>query len=293
MHSNMSADIIRGKLRESESGSFVETPDGNRHYEDRLIWDGYIAHWKGQPVVARGLPQKDYDREEPIIIMRPDEPEPDEPVVDLYYNERLVKYRTSTFGHNAISVNGEIFNFSHLLNENEVITREEYFFRPALGEFAPSPRNGNFELDVDGRDYYDKFGRNFMRTIHVLRLTGLDTGRLAGIYHRELDIIHSSERNPKNPEKYIDFNFWNRSCATIIRDGLIEYGIKKISGFLPRDFFVSTIYAALLSREKLGVGVELFTMPQLHVPEAAPSAMTPLLNPANRIKLNKIAEMLS
>ncbi|MDP6532873.1 MAG: hypothetical protein QF430_03195 [Candidatus Marinimicrobia bacterium] len=289
----MSENSISGILRNSGSGAFVESPDGNRHFEGRLFWDGYITHWKDQPIVARELPQKDYQREEPIIIMRPDDPEPSTPAVDLYYNERLVKYRTSTFGHNAINVNGEIFNFSHLLNENEVITSEEYFYRPALGEFAPSPRNGAFELNVDGRDYFDKFGRNFMRTIHVLRLTGLDTDKLAGIYHRELEIIHSSKRNPKNPEKYIDFSFWNRSCATIIRDGLIEYGINDISGFLPRDFFVSTIYAALLSKERLGIGVQLFSMPQLDVPEAAPSAMTPLFNPLNKFKLNKISKMIS
>ena len=288
----MNGEIIRGILRHSESGTFVESSSGEPFFKDRLIWDGYTTHWADKPVFARELPQKDYTREEPIIIMWPDEPKPSEPVVDLYYNERLVKYRTSTFGHNAISVNGEIFNFSHLLNENEVITQEEYFYRPALGEFGPSPKSGKFEMNVDGRDYYDKFGRNFMRTIHVLRLTGLDTDRLAGIYHRELETIHATPVNPKHPEEYKDFHFKNRSCATIIKDGIIEYGIENISGYLPRDFFVSTIYAALLSKDKLGIGIELITMPQMIVPEAAPSAMTPLFNPMNRIKLKKLSKML-
>ena len=48
----------------------------------------------------------------------------------------------------AVNVNGAIFNFSHKINENEVMRNEEYFFRPALGEFAPHPVTGR---DNSGR----------------------------------------------------------------------------------------------------------------------------------------------
>lgn len=56
-----------------------------------------------------------------MSVMWPDEPVPDESVVELYFNEHLVKYPVSFLGHLAVNVNGTIFNFSHLMNENEMI----------------------------------------------------------------------------------------------------------------------------------------------------------------------------
>ena len=184
----MNQNIIKGQLCQENGQSFIASANNN-YFEDRLIWQGYLTHWLGQKVVARELPQLDYDSSQPIIILWPDEPPPEEPCVDFYYNERLVKYPASLFGHNAININGNIYNFSHLLNENEIMTPEEYFYRPALGEFAPSPVNGKFEILANGTAYYDKFGRNFMRTVHVLRIRGMDTKRLSSILDEELEII--------------------------------------------------------------------------------------------------------
>ncbi len=277
----MTDTILHGLLTSEGDQSFLITDEGSRILASDLIWDGYLKHWVGKKVFARHLQQRDYQNNQPIIIMWPDEPLPTEPFVDLYYNERLVKYPASTFGHNAINVNGSIYNFSHLINENEVMSPEEYFFRPALGEFGPSPRTGKFEIFADGTAYFDKFGRNFMRTIHVVRIFGIDTERLTDIYNRELDIIHNAEVNPKNPEKYQDFNFFNRSCSTIIRDGLRTYGFKKINGFLPRDMFVSATYELLQAARQSAIQVRRFSMPQLNVLEAEPSALTPLYNLRN------------
>ena len=72
---------------------------------------------------------------------------------------------------------------------------EEYFYRPALGEFAPSPRTGLFEILDDGTAYYDKFGRNFMRTIHVLRVEGINGTRMRSIFDRFLEMIHNTPVN--------------------------------------------------------------------------------------------------
>jgi len=94
----------------------------------------------------------------------------------------------------------------------------------------------------DGKAYYDKFGRQFMRTIHVIRILGMDIGKLSHIYDNELETIHQTPVDPKAPAKYKDFNFFNRSCSTIIRDGLIAYGFKDICGILPRDLFVNILY---------------------------------------------------
>jgi len=201
----MDIEIIRGTLAETNEKPFVLGENGKKHFENRLIWNGYLIHWLNKKVWARQLPQTDYETNEPIIIIWPDVEKTSEPIVEFYYNERLIKYPVSLFGHNAISINGNIYNFSHLINENEIITSEEFFYRPALGEFAPSPNNGKFEVMENGRAYYDKFGRNFMRTIHVLRIKGIDTEKLSSIYNDELDVIHNTPVNPKKPEKYKDF----------------------------------------------------------------------------------------
>jgi len=247
--------------------------------------DIYLDHWKDQSVCGRLLPQRDYEDNLPIVIIWPNVPETETPFVELYYNERLVKYWASSLGHNAINVNGQIFNYSHLLNENEIISAEEYFFRPAVGEFAPSPNNNAFEVLEDGRVHYDKFGRNFMRTIHVVRVEGLDTNHLSQVYCRELEVIHSTKPNPKSPEKYPDFNHFTRSCSTIIRDGLNEIGLKKIKGIFPLDLFVNSAHHFLKTE---GLSTRIYKKSQLKVAEAPPSAMTPLLNFRNRLKQKQL-----
>ncbi len=281
----MTNQTVKGILTQSNSSTFLLDENGTRYFEGKRIWDGYVHHWLGQKVCGRILPQKDYETDSPIIILWPDDPPAPAPFVEFYYNESLVKYIASTFGHNAINVNGEIFNFSHLINENEVMAKEEYFYRPALGEFAPSPNNDMFEILEDGRAYFDKFGRNFMRTIHVIRIEGIDTKKLSAIYHEELDAIHACEPSKKNPEKYKDFNFLKRSCSTIIRDGLNRYGFSKIKGIFPYDLFVNMAYSL---QNESDVTIRIFKMPQLMVPEAPPSRMTPLLNLKNRFRVRAV-----
>ncbi|MCH2392249.1 MAG: hypothetical protein MK238_06925, partial [Nitrospinales bacterium] len=255
----------KGILSREGEKTFLLGENGEVYFENEKIWGGYLDHWKGQSVYGRLLPQRDHEDNLPIVIIWPNAPEIETPFVELYYNERLVKYWASSLGHNAINVNGQIFNYSHLLNENEIISAEEYFFRPAVGEFAPSPNNSAFEVLEDGRVYYDKFGRNFMRTIHVVRVEGLDTNHLSQVYCRELDVIHSTKPNPKNPEKYPDFNLFTRSCSTIIRDGLNEIGLKKIKGIFPLDLFVNSAHHFLKTE---GLTTRIYKKSQLKVAEA-------------------------
>ncbi|NQV36866.1 MAG: hypothetical protein HQ509_02540 [Candidatus Marinimicrobia bacterium] len=273
--------LYKGILDNSSGSPRIISNDGHAILQDVPIWDGYLKHWLGKPVNARFLPQKDYENDHPILIMWPDSKPIYRSFVEFYYNERLVKYPASFFGHNAVNINGKIFNFSHLYNENEIMRPDEYFYRPALGEFAPSPDTGMFEIKEDGTAYFDKFGRNFMRTIHGIRIFGLDTDKLSEYLNHQLEVIHSTPPNPEKPEKYPDFNFFMRSCATIIRDGFRSLGFKKISGILPHDLFVN-IVSVFMNEPSLEAA--LFTMPQLNVPEALPSTMTPLLNPRNRIR---------
>ena len=284
--------IYKGKLRWADGASFIETDEGERFLEENRIWNGYLHHWVNQNVCARKLPQQDYETGEPIIIMWPDLPPSENPYVEIYYNERLIKYPASTFGHNAINVNGEFFNFSHLINENESMDEAEYMYRPALGEFAPSPTTGKFEILEDGTAYYDKFGRNFMRGIHVIRLEGIDADCLSGIYHNELKTIHATTPHPDYPEKYKDFSFYKRSCTTLIRDGLRQYGFKKITGFLPRDFFISAAMSLMKAQKEMDLTVQLYNRPQLKVPEAPFSKNSFPMNPMNWIRLKKLQGMV-
>ncbi|HRV44511.1 MAG TPA: hypothetical protein P5208_04345, partial [Smithellaceae bacterium] len=126
--------IYRGVLTKTGERSFLAGENGSRHLEGEKIWSGYLAHWSGKKVCARRLPQIDYETGRPIILVWPEAPVPDISRVEIYFNERLVKYPLSFLGHLAVQVNGKVFNFSHWMNENEAMSPEEYFFRPALGE---------------------------------------------------------------------------------------------------------------------------------------------------------------
>jgi len=287
----VAAIVYRGVLTQEGKDTFLLGAHGETYFKDDHIWSGYLFHWRNQRVCGRYLPQKEYTTGKPIVLLWPDVPAASAPYMELYYNERLVKYWASSFGHNAINVAGRIFNFSHLLNENEVMTPEEYFYRPALGEFAPSPNNGRFEILPNGQAYYDKFGRSFMRSIHVLRVEGIDVQRLANIFQNELERIFAAPVNPNKPEKYSEFNFFNRSCTTIIRDGLIKYGFTGIKGVLPRDFFVNAASRLLVLEREQPIKVRLFIMPQLKVPEAPYSQVTPLFNPINRFKFRQLPKI--
>jgi len=280
----MEESLYKGVLTISGKAAFLAGADGARHLEGEKIWSGYKQHWTGLPVCARRLPQEDYETGRPIIIMWPDAPAVPEPFVDLYFNERLVKYPASFLGHVAVNVNAEIFNFSHRINENEVMRHEEYFYRPALGEFAPHPETGRDNVDDPRKPYYDKFGRLFMRTVHVLRLTGLDTATLSRFFYHELDVIKSTPPDPKRPGEYVDFSALTRNCATIIRDGFRKLGFDKIRGILPRDLFVNVAYHFLKQSKRPSIKVSRQTYQQLRVEEAMPSAMPPLINPFNRWK---------
>tara|TARA_B100001750_G_C15451125_1_gene568970 strand:+ start:727 stop:1260 length:534 start_codon:yes stop_codon:yes gene_type:complete len=161
------------------------------------------------------------------------------------------------------------------MNENEIMEKEEYFFRPALGEFAPSPNNGLFEILEDGRVFYDKFGRNFMRTIHRIRIFGLDTEKIMAVLKKSLDIILNTTPNPKESDKYKDFNIVSNNCATIIRDVFNQCGFPEIKGRFPRDLFVNTAYHLFCHPE---LDVQYAKLPQLFVPEAPMSRLSPLLS---------------
>ena len=274
-----------GTLRVKGNTAYVETMDGGKIFKDEKIWDGYIKHWKNIVVNARRLTQLDYKYGNPIIIMWPNEPAPKTPFVHIYYNERLVKYFDSTMGHLAINVNGNIFNFAKKINENEILTKEEYFYRPALGEFAPSPNTGKQEIAVNGKSYFDKFGRNFMRGIHVIHIEGIKTTTLYNIFKKELEIIHNTPPKLDDPENYPDFHAIKRSCTSIVRDGLRKYGFKKIKGVVPRDFFVNAAYN--FKKDK-NLKVKIYKMPQLIVPECPPSKVTLLFNIKNWFRVKTL-----
>ena len=277
--------MVTGILIQDNIASFILDESGDRHFEDRIIWNGYLVHWSGEKVHARELEQHDYENNEPIIIICSVESISTKLFVDLYYNERLTKYFVSFLGHTAVNVNGAIFNFSHLMNENEIMEKEEYFYRPALGEFARSPNNSLFKILEDGRVFYDKFGRNFMRTIHRIRIFGLDTDKMMTTLKQSLDVILNTSPNPKEPEKYKDFSIVSNNCATIIRDVFNQCGFPEIKGRFPRDLFVNTTYHLFWHPE---LDVQYAKLPQLFVPEAPMSMVSPLLNFRNYFRNNEL-----
>jgi len=284
--------IFSGLLQEEGGVVFLAGEGGARHLEGRRFWQGYLTHWKGMRVNARVLTQRDYETGEPIIIVWPREDTSREPFFELYYNERLVKYPASTFGHIAINIDGAIFNYSHLINENEIITPEEYLYRPALGEFAPHPVTGRFDLSDPARPCYDKFGRNFMRTIHVARVEGADVAALDAFNRNMMRHIHEAPIDPKRPHKYSEFRFFTRNCSSIIRDGLRSIGFADIRGVMPRDMFICAAASFLRARDEGRIRLTLYRMPQLMVPEAPRSRLSPVFNPLNRVRYLRLRRFL-
>ncbi|MCU0847389.1 MAG: hypothetical protein MUD12_05835 [Spirochaetes bacterium] len=282
--------IYRGFLRLKNGAVCLADAKGKKILEDCAIWSGYQEHWMDKALLAKILPQRDYESGKNIIIMWPDEAFSDSPYTDIYYNERLVKYPASLLGHLAININGSIFNFSHLINENEIISPAEYFYRPALGEFAPHPVLNKFNVEDSEKPYYDKFGRRFMRSIHVLRVYGLDIDRLHRFFISCLEMIKSTPTDPSRPHKYRDFSVFTKSCSTIIRDGLNEYGFK-VKGIFPRDVFVSAALRLTRLEETGKVKMLIFKMNQLKVREAPYSKPSPLINPANRLRLSTLKKI--
>lgn len=286
----MENTIYKGILTAEGGKTCLLGESGERFLENEKIWNGYLKHFHGFKVCARKLAQRDYETGKEIIIMWPDTPAAEEPFVELYCNERLAKYPTSFLGHLAINISGEIFNFSHLLIENEIMKHEEYFFRPALGEFAPHPVFGRYNVGDPQKPYYDKFGRIFMRTIHVLKIIGLNTETLSQIFCDHLEKIKSTPPDPKAPEKYADFNVITNSCATIIRNGLKKYGLKKIKGVFPRDLFVNVSYYFFCVSSNPKIKATRRVLKQLKVDEATPSVMPPLINPVNCWKYKRLKD---
>ena len=58
--------------------------------------------------------------------------------------------------------------------------------------------------------------------------------------------------------------------------------MKNITGILPRDLFVSLIFNVYKQSQDIGINLELYSMPQLKVPESPYSVMTPVINIKHR-----------
>jgi hypothetical protein len=281
--------IYHGTLKQEEGISYIEGSDGTRLFQSETIWDGYVRHWLGIRVRARFLPQQDYSTGRNILILWPAKEQPTVPFIELYYNERLINYPLSLFGHMAINVNGEIFNFSRLINENEILSAEEYFYRPALGEFAPHPKTGRYNIEDSHHPYYDKFGRLFMRSIHVLRIEGINITTLGTYLRMRLeDILNTPD--PTHPESYRDFSMFRNNCVTIIRDGLRACGFENIRGILPRELFINAAYHIMKADGRNGTRITMYRMPQLKVSEAPYSLLSTITNPINRILARKLPD---
>jgi len=283
MKNMINDNIFKGILTREGSKSFLRSSDGVEYFSDDAIWEGYFKHWKGRELNGRILSEADYNTGKPVVLLWPDRKRSDEPFVELYYNERLVKYTMSILGHLAINVDGFIFNFSHLLNECEILTEGEYFYRPALGKFSPSP-DGGFDTSDPARPYLDKFGRQFMRTIHTARITGVETGQLELILRGKLQEIFDTPPDPVRPEYYSRFGKFSNNCSTIIRDSLREWGFPGINGIFPRDLFINTVYKFYRESGRGKFNLSVFHLDQLIVDEASLSRLSPLINPVNYLK---------
>jgi hypothetical protein len=120
---------------------------------------------------------------------------------------------------------------------------------------------------------------------------GADVEQLRTHCDAELKRIHQAPRDPKKPEKYSEFNFFTRSCTTIIRDALRTIGFTNVKGIIPRDMFVSAVAELFRARQRGIVQCRFYLKPQLLVPEAPPSKRSWVMNPRNLIFLSAHREL--
>lgn len=283
--------VVSGVLRRDAGAGYVETAAGQPATFPEPIWAGYTAHWSGHRVRVHRLRQRDYDSGARILLLAPDQPAPEPPFVELYYNERLPGYLSSLVGHLAINVDGRVFSFSETLNENEEMSPDEFFYRPAMGEFAAHPGTRGFNVADPDRPYYEKFGRRFMRSIHVLHIRGLDTARLTGLLSDEIRVIHETPPDPRRPHKYRDFHAIDRSCTSLIRDALREAGLSGASGIVPRELFLNVAYQAMRPDNRRSLSVRASRLEQLKVPERPFSRPSPIINPLNLLRLIRLRDL--
>lgn len=294
---NNSEGLVEGWLRKDGDQLFIENDNGEKLFSGGRIWEGYAARWLDKKALARELPQVDDVSGLPIVLVWPAEDiayrKDRTNYIEIYYNERLTQYWSSFLGHIAVNVGGRVFNFSNKIGENEELSPEEYFYRPLVGEFLPRTdkicgiTNKPLPPCVN-------FGRRFMRSIHILRVEGdkIDTEKLLKIFREKLNEIRNAPIDHNHPGDYAEFSFFSSSCATIIRDGLRKGGFKSVSGVCPRDFFVSCAKGFKKLSKDHNLSVSYRFMPQLLVPEAPPSKLTPLLNPLNYYRKYKYLDKL-
>jgi hypothetical protein len=261
-------ETIAGRLISKAGETYILTQNGEKKFTQAAIWHGYLQHFQNQRVLGRLLPQTDYETGRPIALLWPETKKESELFLEIYFNERLPNYLGSIFGHSAININGQIFNFAHKLNENEVLTWEEYFFRPAMGEFAPGP-NGKYDISNPHRPYYDKFGRRFMRTVVSLRVTGIkNTSFLLKYFHASMKKIKTQTVKAHAPDINHYFNLAFYNCVTELHAGLTAWGLKNLHNRFPLDFFLSCKQELTKLAAKQRWRISVAKLPQFKVPEA-------------------------
>lgn len=274
-----------GILRSDGRSHWVENLKGSPFGEEGCIWDGYVRHWRDQPVQGRLLKERDYETGKPIVLLWPADLERRErvPHFQLFLNERLTHFRGSRLGHAAVSVGGEVFNFSYRRNENEALPLEEYLYRPALGPFGIHPTLGRADRSENGRPYHHNFGRLFERSIHVLHVETAEemVARLSAYFHEKMEIMRRVPEIPETPNVNPLFHYYRRNCATIIRDGLRRVGGFPVRGLAPRDLFESACRCFRHAAMQGECRVNAWRLRQLKVPEAPYSVTVPSINPMN------------
>ena len=231
------------------------------------LWPGYRV-LSGSDVRLRWLREDRAGARIALLAPAADcPPGPDR--VEVYFLHRLREQLVSLFGHLAIAVRGRVWNFSAVLEENEAVSWDEYFYRPQTGPFVR-------HADGHGLARVDRYGRRFMRAADVLSLEGLPAERLADVLDGLLDEVRAAAEKAQDGSSPA-FSSWSRNCAGFIREALNESGVGSFSSHAPRDLFVELAWHF----RKRG-GATFRRVPQLIVPGILPSSSAvPLLRPAN------------
>lgn len=304
------ARAIRQGVLTCEGGRPVLVSGRERMILPGPFWEGWTAMLAREVVY---FPAADLQPPCPVILPAEEQADSDDEV-EILFLHRLRGQLASLFGHIAIVVRGRVWNFSAVLAENEVLTVDEFYWRPCLPPFLPEEEGCLTVLEgVDpdsvsvrteggqqeettcpdnrsakkGGLRVDRYGRRFMRSLDRIKISGLSPAQLSNLEKSLTELMErvykAAPSSCRGESPY--FSAWKMNCAGFVREAFALAGLANFQSHFPRDLFIEIGWHFIRQARQAGSSLRVKygqRIPQFPVPGIrASSSAVPLLNPAS------------